>query len=628
MEIKEIPLQHGQYLTEVYYPIESNVILNKRLSGVGATHSEIITPRHSIIIVPNVPIITCKVKKHKDSDNLFGVMQNVSENDIEKYLVRSLKEKKWIKIMVTPESFHKVRDVFDEINLINMYESCFLLLDECHKFIKERDFRKKITYPIPAFFKFKNKALVSATPIIPSDPRFEEQKFKIIKLNPPENTKFEIILIETDDIERAFFEETRIFRQGQIPQKPYCIFVNSATIIAKLITQLGLKDLCSIFCSAESAIKLKYFGFKNIYTEWKPEYENKIMFFTSRFYTGLDIWLDKKPIVLYFSDSVKAPQTIMDPFTDMAQACGRFRNGMEEIRHFVVFNKSNQNKTKDDLELEVKIQEEAFYVLKALYDKKESLIEKKALLKIIQTLPFNEIFTDGEIDYFLKDNYVDSQLLQQQYSNFETLWIAYGKSGYFYNPLIESRYFHHADFELEKIKNLPHSKFQKEQRKAILDVLENIACYGRTPEITDILNTLKSYDKIIVEAFYKLGAEFIRNCDYKIQRIKQELLTIKKFNNEDEAFYQTLLSTFKIGKKYLCKDAKRMLREIYDKFNITPPKTITSKSLKWHFEIDETVRIGNNKAIKILHPTAKGLLNYLTKIKHNTVTERNDTFGD
>ena len=79
--------------------------------------------------------------------------------------------------MVTPESFYKVRQAFSEIDF-DMYENCFLMLDECHKFIKERDFRKEIVLPFYSFFKFKNKALVSATPLDPSDPRFIEQNFR------------------------------------------------------------------------------------------------------------------------------------------------------------------------------------------------------------------------------------------------------------------------------------------------------------------------------------------------------------------------------------------------------------------------------------------------------------------
>ena len=94
MEIKTITIAKDQHLADVYPLIETNTILNKRLSGVGATHCEIIAPRHSIIVVPNVPIITCKVEKHKDSDNLFGVMANVSQREIEQYIETTLSANK------------------------------------------------------------------------------------------------------------------------------------------------------------------------------------------------------------------------------------------------------------------------------------------------------------------------------------------------------------------------------------------------------------------------------------------------------------------------------------------------------------------------------------------------------
>ena len=46
-----------QYLTEVLPQIETNTILCKTLTGLGATYSEIKAKRHSIISVPNVPPI-------------------------------------------------------------------------------------------------------------------------------------------------------------------------------------------------------------------------------------------------------------------------------------------------------------------------------------------------------------------------------------------------------------------------------------------------------------------------------------------------------------------------------------------------------------------------------------------
>lgn len=67
-----------QYLTEVLPQIETNTILCKTLTGLGATYSEIKAKRHSIISVPNVPPIIgkCRDPKHKN-DNLFGVKQGL-----------------------------------------------------------------------------------------------------------------------------------------------------------------------------------------------------------------------------------------------------------------------------------------------------------------------------------------------------------------------------------------------------------------------------------------------------------------------------------------------------------------------------------------------------------------------
>lgn len=258
MKTSEIQLAKGQYLSEVYPLIESNIILNKRLSGVGATHCEIISPRNSIIVVPNTPIIDCKVNKHRHSDNLFGVMSMVTVTDIVQYLRKTVAVHKYIKIMVTPESFYKVRQAFDEICL-NMYDSCFLMLDECHKFITERDFRKDIILPFNSFFKFKNKALVSATPIIPSDPRFDEHNFRLVEVLPQNFERFEILIIRTNDLRQAFKAEYSWVNitKGRIPKRPQCIFVNSADIIEDLITQSNLHEISSIFCSSNSASRLK-----------------------------------------------------------------------------------------------------------------------------------------------------------------------------------------------------------------------------------------------------------------------------------------------------------------------------------------------------------------------------------
>lgn len=67
MQTEEIKTHKGEWLTDAlmrqgYENIPSNVILDKTLTGLGATHTELHSNRNSIIIEPNVPVIIEKQK--------------------------------------------------------------------------------------------------------------------------------------------------------------------------------------------------------------------------------------------------------------------------------------------------------------------------------------------------------------------------------------------------------------------------------------------------------------------------------------------------------------------------------------------------------------------------------------
>lgn len=171
-----------QYLTEVLPQIPTNTILYKKLTGLGATYGELKADRNSIILEPNVPVIKgkCKDPKHSN-DNLFGVYENVTVERIVKYL-RASKDKH-IKLLSTPESFFKIKSAFEELDM-DIYSTCYLLFDECHKIVKDVDYREDITLPFDDFFMFDNKGLVSATPLDFTDPRFFKQRFQIMEVQP------------------------------------------------------------------------------------------------------------------------------------------------------------------------------------------------------------------------------------------------------------------------------------------------------------------------------------------------------------------------------------------------------------------------------------------------------------
>lgn len=194
MTTTEKPLE-GKYLDSVFPDgIPTNIILNKTICGCGATYLELKTRRHSIIIEPNVPVIKGKLKKHNAF--LLGVYEGVTDKDIVTYFNK--RKGKYKKIMTTPEGFFKVKRILTGSG-VNIYEHFFLLFDECDRIVKDSNFRGQITLPIADFFKFNTvgKAMVSATPIVPADPRFEEHNFQLIKITPAFPYKADINVIPT-----------------------------------------------------------------------------------------------------------------------------------------------------------------------------------------------------------------------------------------------------------------------------------------------------------------------------------------------------------------------------------------------------------------------------------------------
>ena len=101
MKIEYITIDAGQRFDAVMPEIPTNSIINKTVTGCGATYAEINAPRHSVIIEPNVPVIEGKMKKHPQ---ILGVFEGVTTEDIIDFLNTNYNDG-YLKIMTTPESF-------------------------------------------------------------------------------------------------------------------------------------------------------------------------------------------------------------------------------------------------------------------------------------------------------------------------------------------------------------------------------------------------------------------------------------------------------------------------------------------------------------------------------------------
>ena len=228
---KTYKISRHQYLRDIepfkskYIP--SNSLFFKVLPGIGATTYELEALRHSIILVSNLPVIIGKSKQIEFKDIIQPVYEGIKEDDILEYLEKD--EVIYKKIITTPESFVKVINAINASDF-NLHEDFFILFDECEKIIQDIDFRKAIELPMIDFFNFKNKAFISATPIVPSDPRFKDAGFTNIILKPTFDYSIPIKLQPTNNVLYAlkkFLENTH--------RERYFIFFNSTDNIAELI---------------------------------------------------------------------------------------------------------------------------------------------------------------------------------------------------------------------------------------------------------------------------------------------------------------------------------------------------------------------------------------------------------
>ena len=580
-----------QYLTEVLPMIPTNTILYKTLTGLGATYGELKADRNSIIIEPNVPVIVgkCNDPKHKE-DNLFGVYEGVYTEDVIKYLEKSADKR--TKILTTPESFQKVKDAFELMDM-DIYGTCFLLFDECHKIVKDADYRSDITLPFDDFFLFNEKALVSATPISFSDPRFEMQKFQIIRIEPAFEYKLPVSLIHTNNVLEQLKRTL-----DKLDATDICFFVNSTDMIYSFIKQLDIENESTVFCAKKSVEKLKNKKFKHAFEQWSKSRMKKYNFFTSRFYNALDIELKIKPTVIMISDVYFSEYSMIDPHTDAIQAIGRFRNGVNRVCHIFNTNPNLPVRTEEEIGIYLQVSKEVYDKIKTFYDCATSEDARKAYREALKVLPFNQMLNkDGKENFFAIDNYVDEALLKSSYNAQEKLIASY-RSNRLFDLDVESAYFPFGDFE--RLKKESKYTSLKDKRKEVVLQLELLKGDDETEMIRNYKEDLRKADSFIYGAYEEIGKEMIESLDYSVKRIKEAMI-LKQYREKTEGteFIQLIKNSFKVGQKYTKKYIKEELTRIYALTGVTPQKTITGQSIKEFFHVKEINTGGSRKFLLV-----------------------------
>lgn len=582
-----------EYLSSVISEIPINAIIYKKITGIGATTLEIESRRNSIIIEPNTPAIERKTKSYPC---LLGVYEGIKTSQIVEYLQNDRIEFK--KLMTTPESFEKIKKAFFMLD-IDMYDDYFLLFDECHKLTSEIHFRETISLPIQDFWKFKKRSLISATITnFKEYPIFQKSDFKRITIQPEWVYTQKINLYSSNNILQDIKLYLNNLDKGY--NQTICFFVNSIDIITSIINVLEIKDEANIYCAHKSVEKLIRKKYNNVFAQLTEL--NKYNFYTSRFFSAVDIIVDYKPHVVIITDAVKAPQTIIEPMLETKQIAGRFRNGISSLTHIANLDKDIQAKTSKELKNYLKEQRKAYIQLKTFYN---SAIDKGAKKVIEEALERVEISKYVEIDdsfnYFMRENLIDMESAKAKYRTWKDFVLSYSLDEEFFE--IEDQYNNHYDNTTEKLKI--SSNNNRLLRKQIVDTffINELDKAILADEQGNLLQKLKKQDEFIVEICQNFDKEFIIAHKYNKQQLT--LALVKKQTEAKKLTFPVLdavLRSFKTGITYTEDEIITILTKIYK--NLGVDKKPMSTDIKNYFEISSRKttkrKDGYKKGYKIL----------------------------
>lgn len=570
----KLNINKGQHLSDVLELIPSNVLLNKQITGCGATTLEINAPRHSIIIEPNVPVIQGKAAKYP---HIQPVYEAISKEQVVAYL----QKEGWRKIVTTPEGYgSKVRPALSEV-WPNYKQDFFLLFDECEKIIQDVGYRGDIALPIDDFFAFSQKAMVSATPIIPSDPRFREQGFSVLKIEPTYDYKPYINLCFTNNTLEV------VDRFIAKHKEHICIFINSTDTILRIIERLHLEERSQVYCGEKSVKKLREKGYNRCYDILQDQFA-EICFFTSRFYSAVDIELPYKPHVVILSEVIGAPFSAIDPATEVVQAIGRFRKGTASICHITNLAPKMVALSKADLTKRLESHEKVYQQIYALPAQNRNEIEAKK--QALQGMKHKIYMTpQGKRNYFMWDNAFDDERIKAYYQTKENLKWAYSKAPS--HVTIYTQRYHLTDADRTRLESPSNSKtaLWQEVIRVARKIYKKKGGQVTEDEIVNIIGE-KHRDKI--HSCFLISAKEIERLNYKESAIKKAVQQKEHLLRVKSELWDDVHRIFQQGRVETVAQINSTMKKLLDQHAIEPYRRVDKRYIELFFKIREGKRKG------------------------------------
>lgn len=591
MAVKYVP-ENVEFLTNWNGFELPKGILNKGVTGCGATSVAIQDEHKTIICSPRINLIKNKVGQH---EGLLGVYGDVKNDEIMAYLEKT----ETPKIMVTYDSMPRLA------KLISDKSDWRVVVDEYQYLLIDSGFRSdKAIALLNAVSEFDYVTYLSATPIA------DKYIQKMEQFNDVPYT--ELIWgdrVERIDVERIVspkpinnaIEIVRNYQNGVFPtegdaiSKECVIFLNSVTNITNIVRQTKLphEDVNIIVADTEENRKLvrqidEGFDIGSIPLEGEPH--KMFTFCTSTAFAGCDFY-STCASTFVISDNKKV-HTSIDIATELVQIAGRQRLACNPFRKTIIFiynvdiGEGNADVYKEAIEQKLRKSEGlAEWKNSAPEDFKKDVIKETSEMQNIKKYSESYVRYDEKSDCFTVNRWAYLNELfayDVQHENYQ-------------NSIIVKKQLEESGFDMKKEER---QSDYKEQLKCILTKEGFADRMKRYCELRQLKQTNPYYiaDEIMerqyegLKLYYdRLGFERIRALGFKEKDLKNELERCYRENDIKRKFREV----FAVGERMLTEDIKRIMTEIYADYGIS------KKGVATQLERDYGIRL---KPIKIAMP--------------------------
>ena len=385
-------------------------------------------------------------------------------------------------------------------------------------------------------------------------------------------------------------------------------FINQTDLIISCIKSLRLERNYHVYCGEGSVNKLVEDNeLPNVSVNFNKL--AKYTFFTSRFFSAVDLDTEEKPDIIMVTDCTSYPYTIIDPFTEAIQISGRFRNGVNKITHITNTDSKYQPREEETIRAYLKEQIHALNVLNTFQPLISTEGGQALLQEIKEKLSVTKFITkEGKANGFLIENYLYTERVNSYYYSQERLMEAYREADYFHITPIDKTF---ASVQVKGAKRKPGITFEQRRENAIQlrDFEVEKMRIDFSGERDREIRRIKEEDPFTYEFYMLAGYDEMVTLMFDKSRMETRLKQIKNAGKKQQIpILNEIYTAFDIGEVYTAEDTKTILQPIFDRHGIKEKATKTK--LGDYFTLEMNLETGKPKEIGVTRENGKRVKGY------------------